>query len=59
MTKKYVYTKKTGRPPGDVDALAKREGISRQAAWYRLRRSTGKPPGRPHKEKLTTCNQKK
>jgi|ERR1051326_8427866 len=36
-----------GRKPGEVGKLAEREGISRQAAWFRLRRASGKPPGRP------------
>ena len=48
------YTVNPARPPGrksgDVAALAKAEGISRQAAWYRLRKATGKPRGRPKKE---------
>ena len=39
MTKKYHYEYKTGRPLGEVGRLAKRLGISRQAAWWRLRKS--------------------
>jgi len=35
----------------EVAELAEREGISRQAAWWRLRKSTGKPRGRPRKTK--------
>ena len=38
-----------GRPPSAVAELAKREGITRQAAWYRLNRATGRPRGRPRK----------
>ena len=34
---------------GKVAELAEREGISRQAAWYRIHRATGKPNGRPRK----------
>jgi hypothetical protein len=29
----------------EIQALMEREGISRQAAWYRLRRATGRPSG--------------
>lgn len=32
-----------------IRALMDREGISRQAAWYRIHRATGRPPGRPRK----------
>lgn len=51
--KKYDKTtlrkwgKKGGRPKSDVAELALREGISRQAAWYRLRKSKG---GKPRKD---------
>jgi len=41
---------KGGRPRGEVGELALREGITRQAAWYRLRRATGRPKGRPRKK---------
>lgn len=34
---------------GEASKLAEREGITRQAAWWRLNRSTGKPKGRPRK----------
>ena len=34
----------------EVGELAAREGISRQAAWYRLRKATGNPRGRPRTE---------
>jgi hypothetical protein len=44
-----------GRPPSDVAELAEREGISRQAAWYRLRRATGRPAGRPRKSQKQTA----
>jgi hypothetical protein len=39
--------RRPGRPPGEVGKLAKREGITRQAAWFRLRKASGKPAGRP------------
>lgn len=39
--------------PNDVQALAIKEGISRQCAWNRLRRNTGRPTGRPRKSALT------
>ena len=42
-----------GRPRSEVSKLAEREGISRQAAWFRLRRATGKPRGRPPGRKTT------
>jgi hypothetical protein len=43
--------RKPGKP-GDprIQALMDREGISRQAAWYRIHRATGRPPGRPRKD---------
>ena len=40
-----IVMRAAGPPLSDVGHLAKREGISRQAAWYRLRRATGKPVG--------------
>lgn len=41
-----------GGKPRDpqIRAIMESEGISRQAAWYRLRRATGRPPGRPAKK---------
>lgn len=41
-----------GGKPRDpaIRALMESEGISRQAAWYRLRRATGRPSGRPRKK---------
>jgi len=48
-----------GRPKGKVSELAEREGISRQAAWWRLHRSTGRPKGRPRKAKSSTANKKR
>ena len=42
--------RKGGKPPDpEIRALMLSEGISRQAAWYRLRRATGRPTGRPRK----------
>jgi len=38
--------RKGGKPRDpEIQALMEREGISRQAAWYRLRRATGRPTG--------------
>lgn len=48
--KRHKGANPPGRPPGEVAALAEREGISRQLAWYRLNKRTGKPPGRPKKK---------
>lgn len=39
--------KPRGRPLTEVGKLAAKEGISPQLAWYRLRRRTGRPVGRP------------
>lgn len=42
--------RKPGKPRDPrIQALMDREGISRQAAWYRLHRATGRPIGRPRK----------
>lgn len=42
--------RKPGKPRDPrIQSLMDREGISRQAAWYRLHRATGRPPGRPRK----------
>src|SRR5579885_122862 len=62
MKKKRKYTRRHGaKPPGrpkgkyqgtfvtEVGELALREGISRQAAWYRLRLANCKPSCRPRK----------
>lgn len=38
--------KKGGRPRSEVAALADREGISRQAAWYRLRKASKRKTNR-------------
>jgi hypothetical protein len=39
-----------GRPITEVGKLAKKEGISRSAAWWRLNRGQGYPKrGRPKK----------
>lgn len=45
-------SEKRGGKPRDpaIRALMESEGISRQAAWYRLRRATGRPAGRPRKK---------
>ena len=38
--------RKGGKPRDpEIQAIMEREGISRQAAWYRLRRATGRPTG--------------
>ena len=46
-----------GRPRTEVSELAEREGISRQAAWWRLRKSTGRPRGRPRLVKEETIRE--
>jgi hypothetical protein len=48
-----------GRLPSDVAELADCEGIWRQAAWYRLRRATGRPAGRPRKITVSTVPARK
>lgn len=43
--------RKQGKPQDpEIRALMEREGLSRQAAWYRLRKATGRRPGRPRKK---------
>lgn len=43
--------RKGGKPRNpEIRAIMEAEGISRQAAWYRLRRATGRPVGRPRKK---------
>jgi hypothetical protein len=39
-----------GRRPTEVSEVARRDGISRQAAWWRLRRASGKRRGCPSPE---------
>lgn len=50
MTKRayacHEGSKPRGRSRSEIYELAVRVGISRQAAWWRLRRSTGRPRGR-------------
>lgn len=42
--------RKPGKPRDPrIQALMDGEGITRQAAWYRIHRATGRPPGRPRK----------
>jgi predicted DNA-binding protein (UPF0251 family) len=42
--------RKPGRPPDpEIRAIVEREGISRQAAWYRVRHGKGKVASRPAK----------
>jgi hypothetical protein len=42
--------RRPGKPRNPrIQALMDREGITRQAAWYRIHRATGRPAGRPRK----------
>jgi hypothetical protein len=42
--------RKPGRPPDpEIRAIVEQEGISRQAAWYRVRHGKGKVSSRPAK----------